>query len=187
LLIVSEPQVLDFTTALDKTRGVVFPRLSGIVSSEPRRGKKMGRLVLAVVAGYVAMFVTVVVTFSGLYVTMGADRAFQPGTYDASPLWLVLSFILSFLAALFGGVVAIAVGKRAKAATALAVFVLVLGILMAIPAVTSKVDPGPRSGDVSNFEAMQKAKQPPWVSFLNPFIGAAGVLAGARLRRPPAA
>jgi len=143
----------------------------------------MGRLVLSVIAGYVAMFVGVVVSFSVLYIAMGADRAFRPGSYDASPLWLVLSFVLSFLAALLGGVVAITVGKRAKAAKALAVFVLGLGILMAIPAVTSKVDPGPRTGHVPNFEAMQKAKQPSWVSFLNPFIGAAGVLASTKLRR----
>ena len=92
----------------------------------------MGRLILSVVVGYLAMFVAVIVSFSVLYIAMGADRAFRPGSYDASPLWLVLSFVLSFLAALLGGVAAIAVGKRAKAAMALAVFVLLLGILMAI-------------------------------------------------------
>jgi hypothetical protein len=34
---------------------------------------------------------------------------------------------------------------------------------------------------------MMKAKQPTWVAVANPFVGLAGVLLGARLRRPTAA
>lgn len=72
---------------------------------------------------------------------------------------------------------------RGSSAKVLALLVVVLGVLMAIPSVTSKVDPGPRTGDVSNLEAMQKAQQPTWLSFLNPFIGAAGVLIAMRGHR----
>ena len=37
---------------------------------------------------------------------------------------------------------------------------------------------------LEKFERFEKeAKQPSWVSFLNPFIGAAGVLASTKLRR----
>jgi hypothetical protein len=32
-------------------------------------------------------------------------------------------------------------------------------------------------------EAMQNAKQPAWIVLLNPLLGAAGVLVGARLKR----
>jgi hypothetical protein len=133
------------------------------------------------------MFVVVMATFSLAYLAMGADRAFKPGTYEPSSVWLVVSFVLGFVAALLGGVVAVSVGKHTKAASALAVVVVVIGIAMAIPALTSTADPGPRTGEVSNFDAMQKAKQPAWVSFLNPIVGAVGVLAGAKLRRPSVA
>ena len=44
-----------------------------------------------------------------------------------------------------------------------------------------------RTGDVGNLDAMMKAKQPGWVAVANPFVGLAGVLLGARLRRPTAA
>jgi hypothetical protein len=145
----------------------------------------MGRLVLGVIIGYMVMFVGVFATFSLAYIAMGSDRAFLPGSYDVTPLWLVVSFVLSVGAALLGGLVALVIGKRAKAASALAVFVLVLGILMAIPTLTSKVDPGPRTADVPNLMAMSKAQQPTWVTLLNPFVGAVGVLAGARLRKQP--
>jgi hypothetical protein len=44
-----------------------------------------------------------------------------------------------------------------------------------------------RTSDVSNMEAMQKAKEPAGVALTNPLLGAAGVLVGGRLRRKRAA
>src|SRR5438309_4301847 len=61
---------------------------------------------------------------------------------------------------------------------------LLLGLLLAIPSVMvekpSAVRPG---GDIPMFEAMQKAKEPRWVPFTFPIIGAIGVLVGGKLKR----
>ena len=63
----------------------------------------------------------------------------------------------------------------------LAIIVLVLGLAMAVPVFTAE-DPGPRSGDLSNLEAMSKAMTPVWFALVNPVIGAVGVMVGASLR-----
>jgi hypothetical protein len=62
----------------------------------------------------------------------------------------------------------------------LAIVVVILGIAVGVTTITSEQDPGPRTGPVSNSEAMQKVKQPHWVTFVNPILGAAGVLIGGR-------
>ena len=143
----------------------------------------MARLILAVLAGYATTFVVVMGTFTVAYLAMGAGRAFEPGTYEVTPLWLATSFGLGFIAAILGGVVAVSIGRHTKAAKALAAAVVVLGLLLAIPSLTSPRQPGARDGAVPNFEAMRKAQQPSWVSLLNPFVGAVGVMVGSRLRR----
>lgn len=143
----------------------------------------MLRAIGAVVVGYVVMFVLVFLTFSGLYLTLGADGAFEPGTYDVSVLWLVVSTVLSIFAALAGGFVCAAIARGGNAPLALAALVLVLGILMAIPVVTAPPSSEARAADVPNMEAMMKAKTPVWVALLNPLIGAVGTIAGAKLRR----
>lgn len=140
----------------------------------------MARTILGVIAGYLAMFVAVMVSFTLLYLVLGAERSFQPGSYRPSGLWMVASVALGFAAAVLGGRVCAAVTRSAKAGRALAVVVVVLGIVFAIPVLTSSIDPGPRTGDVPNFEAMQKAQQPKWAAILNPILGAAGVLVGSR-------
>ncbi len=63
----------------------------------------MLRLILSVLAGYVTMFAAVFVTFTASYRGLGADRAFRPGTYEVTPVWMVLSVVLGFSAALLGG------------------------------------------------------------------------------------
>ncbi len=119
------------------------------------------------------------------YLILGAEGAFQPGNYQASTTWLVLSTILGLIAAVLGGLVCVIIAKDHKAAIWLAGLVLVLGIIFAIPglnapeAETNKV----REGNVDNIEAMQNAKQPPIALILNPIIGAIGVMAGSRLKK----
>ena len=64
----------------------------------------MWRAILSVIAGYLAMFLFVFVSFSAAYLTMGTEGAFQPGSYEVSGLWLAVSFVLSLGAAVGGGV-----------------------------------------------------------------------------------
>lgn len=143
----------------------------------------MGRSILAVVAGYLVLGVLIFTIFTAAYLMMGADRAFKPQSYDPSALWLVASFVLGLLAAVIGGVVCAAIARRQGPVTALAVVVLVLGVLLAFPTLSAVPDPAPRTGDVPNLEAMTKAKTPSWVAFTNPVVGAVGVMLGGRIRR----
>jgi hypothetical protein len=142
----------------------------------------MLRTIAGVVLGYIAMALLVFLLFSASYLALGTDNVFLPGSYQVSLLWVALSIVVSFAAALVGGYVAAAVSRGTRAALALACVVLILGILFAIPAL-GQPDPGPRAGDVGNFVAMQNARPPSWTLLLNPIIGAAGVLVGSRLRK----
>ena len=145
----------------------------------------MVRNILGVVLGYITMFAFVFITFTILYFILGAEGSFESGTYEVSPIWIVISFMLSLAAAVLGGYICVLIAKNQKAALVLAGLVLVLGIAMAIPALgdaTNEVQEM-RSADVPNMEAMQKAKQPPIVLLLNPIIGALGVFAGSKLRK----
>lgn len=145
----------------------------------------MLRSIGSVIAGYIVMFIGVFVSFTGAYLAMGADRAYTPGTYNASTLWLVVSAVLGLVAAVLGGLTCALIAKpRSRAPKVLAGVVLVLGVLFAIPVfLDNSPDPGPRTADVSNIEAMTKTKQPKASAAANPFIGAVGVLLGASLRR----
>jgi hypothetical protein len=70
----------------------------------------------------------------------------------------------------------------------LAGVVLAVGLLSAVPVLMAAASPAEvRAGEVGNLDAMMRAKQPGWVAVTNPFVGLAGVLLGARLRRPRAA
>ena len=145
----------------------------------------MLRGILGVIVGYVVMLIAVVVTFMGLYLVLGANGAFKPESYEPSVTWLVASFVLALIAAIIGGLVCVAVAGGKKSAVALAGLVIVLGIIFAIPTLTasSSETPAVRGGEVGNFEAMTKAKEPGWVALMNPVIGAVGVMIGSRLRR----
>jgi hypothetical protein len=145
----------------------------------------MGRTVASVIVGYLAMFAVVFLSLSLAYLTMGQERVFQPGSYDVSAAWLAVMFAVSLAAALAGGFVCASIATSPKAPVALAVVVVVLGILSAIPALMPLPAPQPRQGDVGNIEAMNNARQPAWVALLLPVIGAGGAIAGAKSKKRP--
>jgi hypothetical protein len=143
------------------------------------------RTVAAVIVGYMVMFVLVMATFTGAYLAMGTDRAFCPGTYDASRLWIAVSLVLGAVAAVGGGMACAAIATNPKAAPALAGLVAVMGLLVLVGEATQERPTSlpARTGDVGNMEAMQKAVTPMWTAVVNPLVGVAGVLIGGRLRR----
>lgn len=144
----------------------------------------MGRAIAAVVVGYVVMFGTIFLLFSGLYLILGQELSFEPGSYDPSILWTVVSFVLGILAAVLGGYACARIARAATPPKVLAGVVLVIGLLSAIPVLISAATPAQaRTGEVGNLDAMMRAKQPAWVAVANPFVGLAGALLGARLRR----
>lgn len=145
----------------------------------------MVRAIGSVVIGYVVMFTTIFLLFFGLYLTLGQDLSFQPGNYDPSILWNVVCFALGILAAVLGGYVSARIARTTTPPKVLAGLVLVIGLLSAIPVLVAAATPAEvRTGEVGNLAAMMKAKQPAWVALANPFVGLAGVLIGAGLRRP---
>lgn len=141
----------------------------------------MGRTIGAVVFGYVVMFVVVFVALTALYFLLGADRAFQPGSYDVSLLWALVSVVVGFGAAWVGGRVARTIAHEPRGPKWLAGVVVVLGLALAIPVLLgSGAADAVRDATVGNLEAMQRARTPVWSALLNPLIGAIGVLLGGR-------
>jgi hypothetical protein len=137
----------------------------------------MGRTIAAVIVGYIAMFAVVFIGLTVAYLVMGTDGAFKPGSYDVSLAWIVVMIVVGLVAAVLGGLVAGAIARKPSGPVALAVVVLILGILAAIPVFTAE-PAGPRTADVGNMDAMMKAVQPVWAALLNPVLGAVGVLIG---------
>lgn len=145
----------------------------------------MLRTIAAVLLGYIVMFVVVFVLMTAAYLGLGAERAFRPSSYEVSGLWTGLSILIGLAAAVGGGIVAAKVARGKRGVLALAIVVVLLGLFMAIPTLNPPDAGAPalRDGSVGNLAAMQRAKTPPWLAFLNPVIGAAGVFVGARLVR----
>jgi asparagine N-glycosylation enzyme membrane subunit Stt3 len=142
------------------------------------------RAVGAVIGGYVVIFLVVFLSFTALYTILGADGAFEPGTYEVSTVWLIGSFLLGLTAAVAGGYVCASISPG-MAAKVLAGLVLVLGLVQAVMTMNPVSDPRPtvRPADTANLVAMANARQPTWVMFANPIMGAAGVLIGAGIRK----
>ena len=138
---------------------------------------------LAVVAGYLTMAIAVAVLTLGLFVLLGPDRAFEPGTYEVSTVWVIACFVASFVAAIIGGLVCRRISGPG-AVKALAACVVVLGLLLALPALNPANDPGPlvRPPDTPILVTVTNSRQPPWAAMAFPAVGAIGVLIGGRGR-----
>lgn len=143
----------------------------------------MLRILASVVVGYLVLFLCVFALLTGAFFAMGTDRAFEPGSYQVTVTWILVSFVLSFAAAVVGGLVSKAIARTPTGPKALAGLVLVLGLALAAMVAMAPSPPMDRPGDLSNLEAMQQAQQPVWVAVLNSFLGAAGVLLGGRLKK----
>ena len=144
----------------------------------------MLKAVLAVVAGYLTMAIAVAALSLGLFVLLGPDRAFQPGNYEVSTVWVITCFALSLVSAIGGGFICRRI-SGGGAVRALAVLVVVLGVLFALPALNPANDPRPlvRPPDTPSLVAVTNSRQPPWAAVAFPIVGAIGVLIGGRGRR----
>jgi heme/copper-type cytochrome/quinol oxidase subunit 3 len=145
----------------------------------------MVRTVIGVIVGYVLMFILNFAGFVTLYAVIGQDQAFEPGRYLASTKWIAISFVIMLISGLIAGLVCALIAAGGRAPLALAIAVVVLGILLAIPAmlkanVNSKLV---RAGDVPQMQAAQLAYWPVWCPFAFPFISAIGVMVGGKLKR----
>jgi hypothetical protein len=148
----------------------------------------MLRTVGSVILGYIVMAAFVFLSFSLLFVAMGPDRAYQPGTYEVSALWVVVSIVLSFIAAVLGGWVCVLVARTQLGPQILAAAILVFGLVLAVMELGSAPAylPTVRDASVGVMEAMRNSRNPTWINFLTPLVAVVGILAGARLvgRKP---
>jgi len=148
----------------------------------------MLRNILAVIAGYIVMALVVMVGLTGAYFALGADRAFEAGTYDVTILWIVVWAVASIVAALVGGVLCAKISKHSKGAViSLAILIGILGAGNVVFRMTAEA-PSPedqvRASDTPNFEAMTKAQAPIWMYITESLIGVVGVVAGAAIVCP---
>lgn len=135
--------------------------------------------ILGVILGYVLTGVFIFMTFSAFYLAIGADKAYNPGTFNVSILWIVVSSILGLVAAILGGYVCRRVSGSEGAVYVLAVIFLSLGLAAATVQGFAKPSPElPRTAGMSDYDAMKTPRQPVWLGFLNPVIGFAGMIIG---------
>ena len=141
----------------------------------------MLRTIGGVVVGYIAILALIFLTFSISFLLLGTDRAFAPGSYEVTLAWIVVSCILSFVAAIVGGKVCVSIARGSGAVMGLASVVLILGVASAVLTLSaSKNTPVERPGDVSVTEAMTNVRQPVWVALLMPWIELGGVMVGGK-------
>jgi hypothetical protein len=141
----------------------------------------MVRTIGSIVVGYLAMALVVFAGLTLAYLVVGPDRAFRPGVFDVSPLWVAISIVVGFGAAFLGGWLARRISGTVRGPQLLAGLVVILGLALALPALLG--DPaaaGMRADALGPFDAMMQAQTPLWLMLLNPVIGAIGVLVGGR-------
>jgi hypothetical protein len=144
----------------------------------------MGRLIGAVLLGYVVVALCVFAGLSAAYVELGPDGAFRPGVYDVSVLWVVISVIVGFVAAVLGGWVARRIARSPTGPRVLAGVIAVVGVAFALVALVGEpAATGVRTEAIGATEAMQSARTPVWLMFVNALIGALGVLVGGKALR----
>ena len=143
----------------------------------------MLRAIFGVVVGYTVMAVVLTVLWLGGFLALGLDRFFQPDSYEVSSLWIGISLVISVVCSLLGGYLCAAIGRSMGACKALALAVLVIGILCSLPKL--REDTNWRAGEVPTLQVMNLAQAPRWMYIVTPALGAIGVLLGARLRWRP--
>lgn len=145
----------------------------------------MARSVIGVIVGYLLMFALEFAAFMTIYTVVGADWSFKPGSYYASTRWTLMQFTVAFVIAVIGGWICALISKGGKAPLVLAIVIVVIGFTLgALHVATQPADTGEvRGPNVPNLVAMTKTRQPAWVFFLGPVLGAVGAIAGGKLKR----
>ena len=133
------------------------------------------------VAGWVVMALCVFALMAVLWMALGVDGSFRPGSWEVTAAWSLGSVVIGLLAAVAGGIVCGKVAGDNRGALMLIVLVVVLGVANALfqPPATGAVRPE----DVAMIEAAGSAQQPRWLAWLNPVLGLVGILLGTRLAR----
>ncbi len=148
----------------------------------------MLRTVAGILGGYAVIALFIMASFTLLWLGLGQERAFVPGTTRVSGAWLAASLPLNLLAAVLGGWVAARIDHRRPqvAVSGLIVVLLLLGFASAVSlgvSVRGDAPPAPPpASDLGPAAAASLAIQPLWVAWVLPVIGAVGAWFGGSLR-----
>lgn len=145
----------------------------------------MLKSIVGVIVGYVVIMGVAFAAYTAAYFGLGADRAFEPGTYALSGIWIGLVIVITSISGLLGGLTCAAISKSRKAGLVFAVIVFVLGFAFELPNIMKDRTREARTSDVSNLDAMGKAQPPLWLCIFNPFLAGATVLMGTRMNKTP--
>lgn len=145
----------------------------------------MVRSIVAVIVSYISMFVLNLLGFVGLYAVVGPGNAFKPRAFLASNRWIAMALAVMFVSGIIAGLLCAAIARGRKAILALAGLILIVGLLLAIPAIMKHKANADlvRAGDVPVMEAMEKASWPIWAPFVFPFVSALGAVVGGKLKK----
>ena len=143
------------------------------------------RSIIAVIVSYITMFVLNLLAFLGLYAVVGPRQAFKPRSYLASNRWVLITFVILIVCGVIAGLICAVIARGGRAPAALALVVVVIGLLLAIPSVMkARSNAGmARPNEVSQMEALNYAYWPIWAPFAFPFVSAIGALVGGKLKK----
>jgi hypothetical protein len=144
----------------------------------------MLKSILAIIVGYLAMFILFMALSAGLYFVLGIERVFQADSYEISRLWIGVTIAVGFLSTIFAGYLCAAISGRWLTCQIFALIVFLLTLWQCVSALRSNSEgPNVRAGEVTFLEAITHAVAPMWLHFVNPVVNGVGVLLGARLKR----
>ena len=146
----------------------------------------MLKSIVGIIVGYLVMAAVAFVAYTAAYLGLGTERVFEVDTYALSGMWIGLMIAITFMAGLVGGLTCAAISKNRTTGLVFALIVFVLSVVFAVPNIMKDHTPLPRSGDVPNLEAMQKAQPPAWLCILNPILAGVAVFMGTRMKKTPA-
>ena len=144
----------------------------------------MKRAILGVMVGFI---IAGAVIFGGMIAAaaiMGPDGMYEEGSYAVTSNWLVMSFVLGLFAAVLGGLACAFIAARGSGAPmALAAILLIWGIPNAVyqTFMIERTDPPARDAQAEETMLPSEFQRPVISLWLDPIIGATGVLIGGRL------
>lgn len=145
----------------------------------------MARSIIAVIVSYILMFALNLLAFLGVYAAVGPSQAFKPRSYLASNRWILITFVILIIGGVVAGLICAVIARGGRAPAALALVVVVIGLLLAIPSVMkARKNAGmARPVEVSQMEALNYAYWPIWAPFVFPFVSAVGTVIGGKLKK----
>ncbi len=137
--------------------------------------------ILAAVMGYVVMFAVSFPLFALMWTTLGAEGSFDPGSWRVTGPWIAGAIGLGTIVSICGGFSCSKLAASRQGVAILVGFVVMFGLLGIVSGMPDAAAALGRPADVSMFDAMTSAQQPPWMLWLNPVMGVIGVAFGAAL------